>query len=142
MEGAFGEYSSTHYTPANALHNVYNLALELSSNIIRKSTVQISQLQYSDIVNIGTQRLTGMAKELSIELNSTLLQSQSQLQLDSRAKRPKIPKRPAYYNSLINDFNAKLHGGTTIIEGLDKADDNKPPTVLINTLLKRASLDI
>ena len=64
------------------------------------------------------------------------------LQLDSRAKKSKILKRSAHYRSLINDFNIKLQGGTTTIKGFNKANNNKPPTVLINTLLKRASLDI
>ncbi len=61
-------------------------------------------------------------KEQVIKLNSTL----TLLQLGFRTRKPKILKQLVYYTLLINSFNVKLQGSTNIIEGLDKADKNKP----------------
>ena len=52
-----------HYTPADALLDVYHLALELSANITQRSTIWKSLLQCTDIINLGTWKLTGAIKE-------------------------------------------------------------------------------
>jgi len=64
------------------------------------------------------------------------------LQSDFKARRSKILKRPAHYHSFINDFNIKLWGGITTIEGFNETDDNELPIVSIDILLERALLDI
>ena len=73
---------------------------------------------------------------MNSNLTSTLLQSGSTI------KKLKTPKKPAYFNSLINGFNAKLQGDITKVEGLDEADKDNPQTVSIDTLLKTVLFDI
>ena len=62
-------------------------------------------------------------------------------QLGFKTKKPKAPKQPVYYNSIIDGFNAKLQKGITNVKGLNEADENEPQMVPINSLLKRALLD-
>ena len=103
--------------PADVATNVYHLVLELLPTIMRWPSRQKSHFSCKDIVNIGTQRLSRGLKEGQFTKppsKSTLLQSEP-----SRAKKQRIPKQPAYYNLLINGFNAKLQGHITIIKGLD-----------------------
>jgi len=73
-------------------------------------------------------------------MNSNLISTLSQSGFITR--KLKTPKKPAYFNLLINSFNIKLWGNTTKVEGLNKADEDNLQTVLINTLLKTASLNI
>src|SRR5271170_2650407 len=78
-----------------------------NNNIIRRPSIRKSQLQYTDIVDLGTRKLTGMVKEdQATNPNSTSTSSQP----GSTTRKPKTPKKPAYFNSLIDGFNIKLRG--------------------------------
>ena len=48
------------------------------------------------------------------------------LQLSSSSRKSRILKQPVYFSLLINGFNLKIQTDTTIVEGLDKANKNKP----------------
>ena len=139
IEDAFGQFNSTHHTPADAATDVYHLALELSTTITRRPSGRKSHLSCKDIVDIGTRRLSGGLKEgQPTKLSSKSTSSPSE---PSRARKQRIPKQPAYYDSLIDGFNAKLQGRITVVEGLDDIDVNEPKTTPIDTLLDRAVLD-
>ena len=139
IEDAFGQFNSTHHTPADAATDVYHLALELSTTITRRPSGWKSHLSCKDIVDIGTRRLFGGLKEgqfIKLPFKST----SSQLE-PFRARKQRILKQPAYYDLLIDGFNAKLQGRITVVEGLDDINTDEPKTTPINTLLDRAALN-
>ena len=76
-----------------------------------------------DIINLKTQKLTKIVKDKQItKLNMKLTSSQS----SSSSRKSRVPKQLIYFSSIINRFNLKLQGDTTIVNGLNEADKNKP----------------
>ena len=138
LKCVFGEFNSTHHTIANILSDVYNLALELSTNITQRSVIQKSLLQCIDLVKLRAQKLIKLVKE---EQATKLILKSILSQLGSSTRKSRILKQPVYYSSLINAFNAKLQGDTGTVKGLDEVNKNESQTTPINTLLNRASLD-
>ena len=63
-------------------------------------------------------------------------------QLGFKSRKLKAPKRPVYYNLIINGFNAKLQKGIINIKGFDKTNKNELQIIPIDFLLKRALFDI
>ena len=98
---------------------------------MRRPSGRKSHLSCKDIVDIGTQRRSrGLKEEQPTKL--PFKSASSQLE-SSRVKKQRIPKQPAYYDSLIDGFNAKLQGRITVVEGLNDIDADEPQKTLIDT---------